>query len=73
MMKTYTVGVREVHVRHFQVNAENEAQAKELVQQSHPSVEDLEHFEYSHELDPDTWSAEENNQEQPQKGEEDHG
>jgi hypothetical protein len=59
MKKTYIVGVREVHVRHYSVQAENEEDAKDLVHQRADSVVDCEFEEYSHELDRDTWSAEE--------------
>ncbi len=61
MKKTYTVGVREVHVRHFRVEAENEEEAKELVCQRAPSATDMNFVEYSHELDSNTWSVEEDN------------
>jgi hypothetical protein len=59
MKKTYLVGVREVHVRHYSVQAENEEEAKDLVHQRADSVVDCEFSEYSHELDRDTWSVEE--------------
>lgn len=58
--KPYTIGVREVHVRFYSVEAEDEEQAKELVHQRAPSVVDCEELEYSHELSRDTWSVEEN-------------
>ncbi|NUM53476.1 MAG: hypothetical protein HUU46_07520 [Candidatus Hydrogenedentes bacterium] len=57
--RPYLVGVREVHVRHYKVEAANPEDAKSLVNQRAPEVEDVEFEEYSHELDPDTWSVEE--------------
>ena len=59
MKKSYTVGVREVHIRLYAVKAENEEDAKDLVSRRAPCVTDLEDLEYSHELDRDTWSVEE--------------
>ena len=59
MKKTYLVGVREVHVRMYSVEAEDEEQAKDLVHQRALSVVDMEFLEYSHELDRETWSVEE--------------
>ena len=59
MKKRYIVGVREVHVRHYSVTAENEEEAKDLVKERAPCVTDLECEEYSHELDRTTWSVEE--------------
>ena len=61
----FLIGVREVHVRFYTVDAENEAQAKELVDQRAPSVTDDELLEYSHELAQDTWSVEEIPDKQP--------
>ena len=52
------VGVREVNVRYFEVEAESETEAKELVQQRAPNVVDNESIEYSHELDSGTCSVE---------------
>ena len=59
MKKSFLVGVREVHARWYEVEAEDEEQAKDLVNQRAPGVTDLEILEYSHELDRDTWSVEE--------------
>ena len=59
MKRTYIVGVREVHVRFYSVEAESEEAAKDLVRQRASGVIDLEFEEYSHELNPDTWSVEE--------------
>jgi hypothetical protein len=59
MSPQYRVGVREVHVRHFGVMAENEDEAMRLVLERAESVTDLEFCEYSHELGSDTWSVEE--------------
>ncbi len=63
MKKRYIVGVREVHLRHYAVTAENEDEAKDLVYQRANSVVDCEFSEYSHELDRDTWSVEESTEE----------
>ena len=68
MNKRYMVGVREVHVRHYSVCAENEEQAKQLVYDRAATVTDEEFEEYSNEMDRDTWSVEEI----PDKGASDH-
>ena len=65
MKKRYIVCVREVHVRHYSVTAENEEEAKDLVHEHGPEVKDLEFEEFSHELDRDTWSAEKASEEEP--------
>lgn len=57
--RPYLVGVREVHVRHYKVEAANPEDARSLVNQRAPEVVDVEFEEYSHELEPDTWSVEE--------------
>lgn len=59
MKKTYRVGVREVHVRYYSVEASDPEEAKTLVIERANGVVDLEFQEYSHELDRDTWSIEE--------------
>ena len=59
MKKTYLVGVREVHARHYSVQAENVEEAKDLVYQQAESVVDMSFEEYSHCLDRETWSVEE--------------
>ena len=59
MKKRYIVGVREVHVRHYAVMAENEEEAKDLVHERGPEVEDIEFGEFSHECNRETWSVEE--------------
>ena len=59
MKKNFIVGVRELHVRHYSVQAENEEEAKDLVHQRAESVVDCEFEEYSNELDRETWSVEE--------------
>jgi hypothetical protein len=65
MKRTYIVGVREIHVRHYSVEAEDPEQAKTLVNDRAPGVVDLSFQEYSHELKPDTWSVEEIPDKQP--------
>ena len=58
-MKTFNVGIREVHVRWFEVEAESEEAAKALVKDSAPEARDIEYLEYSNELPCDTWFVEE--------------
>ena len=58
MKKPFIVGVREVHARFYAVTAENEEEAKELVNERAPEVKDLGFSEYSHELNRETWSVE---------------
>lgn len=57
--RTYIVGVREVHVRHYEVDAADPEEAKAMVGDRGPEVTDIGFEEYSHELDPDAWSVEE--------------
>ena len=71
MKKMYIVGVREIHVRHYSVEAEDEEEAKALVNQRAPGVVDLEFEEYSNECNPDTWSVEERPEKQRYPSEED--
>ena len=59
MKKTYIIGVREVHVRHYSVQAENEEEAKDLVDGRGDEVVDLEFEEFANEMSRDTWSVEE--------------
>ncbi len=59
MKKKFCVGVREVHVRYYSVIAADPEQAKTLVSERDATAIDIEHQEYSHDLDPDTWSVEE--------------
>lgn len=59
MKKNFRVGVREVHVRYYSVTASTPDEAKALVQERNAAAKDLEEQEYSHEMDPDTWSVEE--------------
>lgn len=65
MKKRYIVGVRELHVRHYAVMAENEEEAKDLVHERGPEVKDLEFEEFSNELGRDTWSVEETSEAEP--------
>jgi hypothetical protein len=60
MKRQFIVSVREVHVRFYEVMAEDEEEAKGLVGRNAPDVKDLGHEEFSHTLDSDTWSVEEN-------------
>jgi hypothetical protein len=59
MKRSFIVGVREIHVRHYSVQAKNEEEAKDLVDQRAASVTDLDFQEFSHEMPKDTWSVEE--------------
>ncbi len=59
MTKSYIVGVREVHMRHYKVTANDEEEARNLVGIRGSEVTDMEYLEYSHELNSDTWSVEE--------------
>jgi len=59
MKRTYLVGVREVHIRYYSVDAENPDLAKALVSERANGVVDLEWEEYANELNRDTWSVEE--------------
>ena len=68
MKKTYLVGVREIHLRFYSVQAESEGKARDLVNQRAPEVTDIEELEYSHELPQDTWSVEETSDRQPSLG-----
>ena len=58
MKRKYTVSVREVHLHHYSVEAEDPEQAKVLVNNRSPGVTD-EWEEFDRELKPDTWSVEE--------------
>ena len=64
-MKTFNVGIREVHARWFEVEAENEEKAKALVKDRAPEATDTEYLEYSHELPSDTWFVEEKPNQNP--------
>ncbi|GMW03701.1 MAG: hypothetical protein AMXMBFR84_48350 [Candidatus Hydrogenedentota bacterium] len=57
--RTYIVGVREVHVRHYEVDAADPVEAKAMVSDRRPEVTDIGFEEYSHELGPDSLSVEE--------------
>lgn len=63
MTKNFIVGVREVHMRHYKVTAKDEEEARNLVGIRGPEVTDLEFLEYSHELNSDTWSVDEETEE----------
>lgn len=59
MKKKFFVGVREVHVRYYSVTANNPDEAKARIKGRHASAVDEQELEYSHEMEPDTWSVEE--------------
>ena len=57
-MSTFIVSVKEVHTQGYRVEAENKEQAKKLVDDLQGDlIEDR--FEYSHTLDLETWTVEE--------------
>ena len=58
--KTFLVGVGEMHFRYYKVEAANKEQAKDLVHERGPEVQDIEFSEFSHECGRETWSVEEN-------------
>ena len=53
-MPLYTVGIREVHVAYYHVTASSEKEAIEKLENS--EYEEIS-IEYSHTMDPDTWTA----------------
>jgi len=55
-MKTYLVGVREVHVSYREVRANTSAEAFDMVRNGEG---DEIFMDYSHTLDPETWTVEE--------------
>ena len=63
MKRRFIVSVREVHARFYEVMAADKEEAKDLVGRNAPDVKDLGHEEFSHTLDSDTWSVEENAEE----------
>ena len=65
MKRKYRVGVREVHLRWYSVEAGNEDEARELVHQRREDVEDIGFEEFSHELGRETWSVELDRTESP--------
>ena len=56
--KVFIVSVREVHVQPYRVAAETPEEAVRLVADGGGDALDA-GFEYSHTLDPDTWTVEE--------------
>jgi len=55
-MKTYIVGVREVHVSHMEVEANSPEEAVKKVVEGEGEET---YLEYSHPLDKDLWTVEE--------------
>ena len=53
-MATYHVGIREVHINTVEVEADTPEEAKKKARESQA---DSILLEYSHTLDPDTWSV----------------
>ena len=56
--KAFVVGVREVYVQPYRVVAETPEEAVRLVADGEGDILDAD-FEYSHTLNPDTWTVEE--------------
>jgi hypothetical protein len=56
-MKNFIVSVREVHIQPYYVEAEDERDAIERVMNGEGDIMDC-NFEYSHSLDPETWTVE---------------
>jgi hypothetical protein len=57
-VKKYTVAVREVHIQLVEVEAESASEAKIRVAKGEGDFLDNS-LEYSHSLDPDTWTVDE--------------
>ena len=57
-MPKYLVGRREVHISYCEVEANDPDEARYKVANLTDDVEETDFFEYSHTLDPDTWSVE---------------
>lgn len=55
-MPKYLVGRREVHVAYVEIEADSPEEAISSVADGNGDESDF--FEYSHTLDPDTWTAE---------------
>ena len=58
-MKTYLVGVREVHVAYMEVRANTSAEALDMVRNGEGDWTTAISMDYSHTLDPETWTVEE--------------
>lgn len=57
----YKVLIREVHIQPYSVEAEDEKEAKAIVSNGEGSIIE-EELEYSHTLDPETWTVEKENE-----------
>ena len=55
-MKTFEVIVREVHTQSYLIQAENEEQAADLIEEGGGEIIESS-FAYSHMLDKDTWEV----------------
>jgi hypothetical protein len=60
-MKNFIVSVREVHIQPYFVEAEDEKDAIKKVEDGEGEIVDAD-FEYSHSLDSNTWTVEEDKQ-----------
>jgi len=56
-MKKYIVGIKEVHIQEYEIEAKNEQDAKERAGMEGELLEDC--FEYSHSLESETWTVKE--------------
>ena len=56
-MLKFIVEVREVHIQGYEIEAETEEQAKDLIREGNGDLIDG-HFEYSHTLDSEFWTVE---------------
>lgn len=57
-MPKYLVGRREVHVSLVEVHAADPEEAKYKVAKMTDDIVETDYLEYSHTLDPETWSVE---------------
>lgn len=59
-MKTYYVGVQEVHIQTYLVEAESPEKARELASEMIEAGDESLETEYSHTLEPEEWTVTEN-------------
>jgi hypothetical protein len=62
-MEKFIVYVREVHVQGYRVDAKDAKEAVAKVENGEGDLLDS-HFEYSHTLDSETWTAEKENEDE---------
>lgn len=56
-MPKYRVGVREVHIAYYEVEAEDAAHAKEKVYVGDEDASDIDELEYVERMDSSTWDV----------------